>query len=705
MSNEPVAGAPPRILLGATLLFWGGVNGHPVVGLLCAFLVEARWWIGLRWNTGERGFVRGWHLSVVLMVLASAWLWLVGESVLRLFDLLIWMPVLFLPVILTQQYALRDTMPLNTFSFVARRKMQSDRAVGRTVHPILVHVGYAYFCLVLLAAALSKPPDMISFIGMSILGVVAVFFSSPLGRRRPFSWAAAVVVVMSISLCGVIAMRALFTFLSEGAIGRTGNDGVGDEARTAIGSISQIKQSYRIRWRVTGVGARPFSLFRTASFNQYGSGIWNHKPVEFISRDLDYDEMVEGDGALDNVWVFEPEDLRARASSGADLRFRGEAREKTALPLPETTRVLRGLAVDGVTWNPLGTVVAENPDYSVIDYQVVLGDENLTESPPDGIVDLHVPKKERAGLERTCLRLQLRDLPDKEKIDALRLFFRENFKYTLDLNHPSVSGPMATMAITRFLEVTKEGHCEYYGSTAALLLRQAGVPTRYCEGFSAQERDLDRDEWILRGRHAHAWCRAYIGGRREASVLPDGSTKTLWSGGRWVDVDLTPPAWFGLEGSAVPWQRILLDKIQRAREDFLLWRTQPANRRLVDLVMATIAILLFAYVAVRVWKTRTRRRMKQIAGFRTREDVPVTPLHGLERLAEPWLGARPSGAPLTRWLGGLADQIPETDAPLIHAVTLHRKIRFDPVAAQPDEREQLDALCRDLRRHIKARKR
>ena len=89
MSNEPASEAPPRILLGATLLFWGGVTGHPVVGLLCAFLVEARWWTGLRWNSGERGFVRAWHLSVVLMILASAWLWLVGECALRLFDLLV----------------------------------------------------------------------------------------------------------------------------------------------------------------------------------------------------------------------------------------------------------------------------------------------------------------------------------------------------------------------------------------------------------------------------------------------------------------------------------------------------------------------------------------------------------------------------------------------------------------------------------------
>ena len=31
---------PPRLLEGAALLFWGGVTGHPLIGLFCAFLVE-----------------------------------------------------------------------------------------------------------------------------------------------------------------------------------------------------------------------------------------------------------------------------------------------------------------------------------------------------------------------------------------------------------------------------------------------------------------------------------------------------------------------------------------------------------------------------------------------------------------------------------------------------------------------------------------
>ena len=237
MSRKPLAVSPPRLLLGVALLFWGGVTGHPGVGLLCAFAVEARWWIDLRWKSSEQGFVRAWHLSLVLLLLASAWLWLAGENALRLFDLLMWMPVLFLPVILTQQYAGTDTMPLNTFSFVARHKMLSDRAAGRPVNPIQVHVGYTYFCLVLLAAALGEPGDLVSFAGLAVLGVVALYFGSPAAGRRPFSWGGAMLVVLVISFGGVLAMQQLFALLGGAGIRMTGVDEVGNEARTAIGSV------------------------------------------------------------------------------------------------------------------------------------------------------------------------------------------------------------------------------------------------------------------------------------------------------------------------------------------------------------------------------------------------------------------------------------------------------------------------------------
>ena len=89
MTVNLVCLAPPRLLLGVALLYWGAVTNHPLVGLIAAFLVEARAWIDWRWNFGERGFVRAWALSILLAVLFLAWTWLQGSSPILLFGLLV----------------------------------------------------------------------------------------------------------------------------------------------------------------------------------------------------------------------------------------------------------------------------------------------------------------------------------------------------------------------------------------------------------------------------------------------------------------------------------------------------------------------------------------------------------------------------------------------------------------------------------------
>ena len=118
---------PPRLLLGVALMFWGTAMGRPLLGLLFALAVEARWWTDLRWSFSERGYVRAWSLSIALLALGTTWFWFQGESIIHLFEVLKWMPVYLLPMILAQQYGTSETMPLNTFSFIARRRMLLDR--------------------------------------------------------------------------------------------------------------------------------------------------------------------------------------------------------------------------------------------------------------------------------------------------------------------------------------------------------------------------------------------------------------------------------------------------------------------------------------------------------------------------------------------------------------------------------------------------
>jgi protein-glutamine gamma-glutamyltransferase len=93
-----------------------------------------------------------------------------------------------------------------------------------------------------------------------------------------------------------------------------------------------------------------------------------------------------------------------------------------------------------------------------------------------------------------------------EKIEALELFFNENFKYSLDQKWVAPSGER----LEYFLINRPPAHCEFFATSAALLLRLQGVPTRYVTGFTSTELDSEyQDFYLARNRNAHAWTEAF----------------------------------------------------------------------------------------------------------------------------------------------------------------------------------------------------
>jgi transglutaminase-like putative cysteine protease len=97
-----------------------------------------------------------------------------------------------------------------------------------------------------------------------------------------------------------------------------------------------------------------------------------------------------------------------------------------------------------------------------------------------------------------------------EKVDAIKDHFRTNYTYSLGLNIPS-----GRDKLTHFLLHESTGYCEYFASGAAILLRLAGVPTRYVTGFLVTEKDPQGRAWIARNMDAHAWVEAWDQERNE----------------------------------------------------------------------------------------------------------------------------------------------------------------------------------------------
>lgn len=82
-------------------------------------------------------------------------------------------------------------------------------------------------------------------------------------------------------------------------------------------------------------------------------------------------------------------------------------------------------------------------------------------------------------------------------------FLMNNYTYSLDAKI-NMKNP-----ILSFLNDVKSGHCALFASSMTLMLRELGIPARYCTGFVAPKTEGDNYA-ILRSKNLHAWCEAYF---------------------------------------------------------------------------------------------------------------------------------------------------------------------------------------------------
>ena len=101
--------------------------------------------------------------------------------------------------------------------------------------------------------------------------------------------------------------------------------------------------------------------------------------------------------------------------------------------------------------------------------------------------------------------------PDGIVARARRLesFLRESgqFSYTLEMDVKDRSlDPVEDFLINR-----KKGHCEYFASALALLLRSVDIPSRMVNGFKGGDWNELTETMNVRQKHAHSWVEAYVG--------------------------------------------------------------------------------------------------------------------------------------------------------------------------------------------------
>jgi len=692
-ATRPSTG-PPRLLLGVALLFWGGVTEHALAGLLLALTVEAAHWTTLRWDFRDAAFVRAWHLGALLLLVTGAFV-VLQNSILRAFPLTFtWLPAIGFPLMFVQAYGIRRDMPLATFSAMARKRRRHAREHDLPFRDIRFHFGWTYLTAILLASALgNRASPEIFFPGAVALTGWA--FAARARQEQPGLPVATLVAILLAGLGGLAGEKLLDAAYRHFVLGghAADYDDFARQTRTSIGELGEIKQSPRIIWRLRPIEGRFPRLLRVAAYNRYRNSYWGTVmppdpiPGDFIEVDsvgIDVIHRVTGRDGQGEFIAGE----RAIDPEMARFTLRGMLEGVTLLPLPNDTASLV-LPAQDMELNAFGTLRLK-PEHAVANATIRHDPSVQTGMPPwphplggpRVAPDLEIPEDEIDAIRRVAAELDLGALPLREKIQRLRGHFLENFTYSRYLENPEPRGESERSGLVGlFLEEHRRGHCEYFATAGALLLRQAGVRTRFATGFAVAELDAGRGEALIRGIHAHAWILAWDPERRQ-----------------WIDVDFTPPDWTGLETPRMPPWQDFADWLAMLRTDLLVWRTQPGNLNLALLIAAIPFGIGGLMILRRLWKSRQRVEDERHGHRRRRGD---SPLEALESRAARLLGPRPPGRPLAAWLGALQPQL-APDSRLPRALELHQRMRFDPDPDTDRRRDELRNLLPDLRRELEA---
>ncbi len=114
------------------------------------------------------------------------------------------------------------------------------------------------------------------------------------------------------------------------------------------------------------------------------------------------------------------------------------------------------------------------------------------------------------GLDRRIVyRAQsvLRDAQAKNRYDAakaIELDLQKNFAYSLEMK---ASGPDP---LSDFLFNVQSGHCEYFSTAMAVMLRTHGIAARVVNGFLPGEYNETSGAYTVRQSDAHSWVEVYF---------------------------------------------------------------------------------------------------------------------------------------------------------------------------------------------------
>ncbi|MBT0652894.1 transglutaminaseTgpA domain-containing protein [Geomobilimonas luticola] len=333
---------------------------------------------------------------------------------------------------------------------------------------------------------------------------------------------------------------------------------------------------------------------------------------------------------------------------GAEWSVPGAGRgvSQTIFPEPGKSRYLLAL---NVPRDLTGVRFATAPD---IVHTIIPSGRRLryeTQSVPGAVI------RTSRGIDRTFY-LQLppglsprlvslgRQMAQRGKTDTDRLALLERYFVDRKLRYATKDLPTGSDPLAQFLLDGKPGHCEFFASTLAVLLRAADVPARLVGGYYGGDYNAVGGYYVVTEERAHVWVEAYLDGKGWVTVDPSAWAVNFAGVGGAEEQGFTRRVRMYLDSFSYFWNLTVIN-YDLERQISILNRANTGLRRLsfpshlsLRLLLIPVVLLLAALVVWRVcvWQKvgREERLLKILFTLvRRRYGVEWPPDKGLHELA------------------------------------------------------------------------
>lgn len=299
-----------------------------------------------------------------------------------------------------------------------------------------------------------------------------------------------------------------------------GPEMAGFSDRVSLGSFGgRIGNNPEVMFRVEFTTAPPQRAeaihWRGRSFDRFDGTEWSRTAAVAAARDLSTnDYAIRWGGPYRQMRIF-------GGPPGADVLFGPQP--VLGVQPRSAIRPFRGTSGDMVF------IGSDNPVYTVFTSGGRPTDDRLRRSggsdPRTFQGYLQLPALD-PGVGRLADSLTAGKTSRIDQVRAIEAWLR-TFRYTLDLpaNRDEAS-------IEGFLFRRRAGHCEYFSTAMAVLLRARGIPARNVTGFLGGEWNENAQYLAVTGNQAHSWVEAWF---------PEYG---------WVPFDPTPPSREGVVENA-----------------------------------------------------------------------------------------------------------------------------------------------------------